>query len=125
MSMIAEKQIVGRWNPDANNAAHQRAERIFSAGIMRAWVPMLHAVILPVVGIFEPADQGKVLFRVITDQQWEVIEKRIDKLFSHKVWDDPSPDSTYQLKVNAVDQIRRYLSSRGLTASWILGINTA
>lgn len=45
MSVIAEKQIAGRWNPDANNAAHQRAERVFGAGAMRAWVPMLRDVI--------------------------------------------------------------------------------
>ena len=121
MSMIAEKQIVGRWNPDANSAAHQRAERVFSAGTMRAWVPMLRDVIAQVLQLYDAADREKVLFRVITDQQWSLIEGRVERLFLHKIWDDPSPDVASQLKVNAVEQVRNFLSSRGLTVNWILG----
>jgi hypothetical protein len=121
MSMIAEKQIAGRWNPDANNAAHQRAEQVFSAGAMRAWVPMLRDVIAQVLQLYDAADREKALFRVISDQQWSLIEGRVDRLFSHKIWDDPSPDVTSQLKINAVEQVRNFLSSRGLTVNWILG----
>jgi hypothetical protein len=121
MSMIAEKQLLGRWNPEANNAAHQRAERIFGAGAMRAWVPMLRDVIAQVLQLYDAADREKVLFRVITDQQWSLIEGRIDRLFAHKIWDDPSPDVVSNLKINAVEQVRNFLSSHGLTVNWILG----
>jgi hypothetical protein len=119
--MIAEKQLLGRWNPEANNAAHQRAERIFGAGAMRAWVPMLRDVIAQVLQLYDAADREKVLFRVITDQQWSLIEGRIDRLFAHKIWDDPSPDVVSNLKINAVEQVRNFLSSHGLTVNWILG----
>ena len=68
MSVIAEKQLTGRWNPEANNAAHQRAERIFSAGAVRAWVPMLHYMIAQVLLLFDKADQEKVFFRLISDR---------------------------------------------------------
>lgn len=121
MSMIAEKQIAGRWNPDADNAAHQRAERVFSAGAMRAWVPMLRDVIAQVLQLYDAADREKVLFRVISDQQWSLIEGRLERLFLHKIWDDPSPDVASQLKINAVEQVRNFLSSRGLTVNWVLG----
>jgi hypothetical protein len=121
MSIIAGKQIAGRWNPDANNAAHQRAERIFGAGAMRAWVPMLRDVIAQVLQLYDAADRQKVLFRAISDQQWSLIEGRVERLFLHKIWDDPNPDVVSQLKVNAVEQIRNFLSSRGLTVNWILG----
>lgn len=121
MSMIAEKQIMARWNPDANNAAHQRAERLFSAGALRAWVPMLRDVIAQVLQLYDAAERQKVLFRVISDEQWNVIEGRLERLFLHKIWDDPNPDVASQFKVNAVEQVRNFLSSRGLTVNWILG----
>ena len=121
MSLIAEKQLVGRWNPDANNAPHQRADRIFTAGTMRAWVPMLKGVIAQVLLLFDDSSRGRVLFRPITDQQWALIEGRLDQLFLHKMWDDPSPDVVAQLKINAVEQVRSFMTSRGLTVNWILG----
>jgi hypothetical protein len=112
MSLIAEKQLLVRWNPDANNAAHQRADRIFAAGTMRAWVPMLKGVIAQVLLLFDDPSRDRVLFRPITDQQWALIEGRVDKLFSHKIWDDPSPDVVAQLKIKAVEQVRNFMASR-------------
>ena len=121
MSMIADKQLAGRWSPDANNAAHQRAERVFGAGVMRAWVPMLRDVIAQVLQLYDAADREKVLFRPISDPQWSLIQGRVDRLFAHKIWDDPNPDVASQLKVNAVEQVRNFLSNRGLTVNWVLG----
>src|SRR5262249_36908086 len=121
MSLIAEKQLVGRWNPDANNAAHQRADRIFTAGTMRAWVPMLKAVIAQVLLLFDDPSRDRVLLRPMTDRQWGRIEGPVEKLFSHKFWEDPSPDVVAQLKTNAVEQVRNFMASRGLTVNWILG----
>jgi len=34
MSVILTNSFPARWNPDADNSAHQRAERIFGAGAM-------------------------------------------------------------------------------------------
>ncbi len=121
MSVIADKQLAGRWNPEANNAAHQRAERIFGAGAMRTWVPMLRDVIAQVLQLYDAADREKVLFRSISDKQWTLIEGRIERLFAHKIWDDPNPDVISQLKINAVEQVRSFLSNQGLTVNWILG----
>jgi hypothetical protein len=121
MSVIADKQLTGRWNPESNDAAHLRAERIFGAGAMRAWVPMLRDVIAQVLQLYDAADRQKVLFRAISDQAWTLIEGRVERLFAHKVWDDPNPDVASQLKVNAVEQVRGFLSGCGLTVNWILG----
>jgi len=121
MSLVAKKQIVGNWNPEANNAAHQRAERIFGAGAMRAWVPMLRDVVAQVLQLYDAADRQRVLFRTISEPQWALIEGRVERLFTHKVWDDTSPDVVSQLKVNAAEQIRTFLQSRRLTVNWILG----
>ena len=121
MSLVAEKQLLRKWNPEANNDGHQRAERIFGAGAMRAWVPMLRDVVAQVLQLYDGGERKKVLFRSITDQQWGQIEGRLDKLFSHKIWDDINPDVVGNLKINAVDQVRSFLSQHGLTVTWVLG----
>lgn len=123
MSMIAKKQISGKWNPDADNASHKKAERIFSAGSMRAWVPMLRDVIAQVLHLYDTADKQRIFFRVITDQQWDLIEGRLDRLFLHKIWEDSNPDVVSQFKVNASEQVRKFMSSHGLTVNWVLGGN--
>lgn len=121
LSLIADEQLVDRWNPDAGNAAHRRAERIFGAGAMRAWVPMLRDVVAQVLGLYDEVDRGRILFRVIDDQHWSRIESRIDRLFSHKLWDDPNPEVAAQLKVNEVELVRMFMANQGLTVNWVLG----
>jgi len=107
--------------PSSGECHDQRADRIFTAGTMRAWVPMLKGVIAQVLLLFDDPSRDRVLFRPITDQQWALIEGRVDKLFCHKIWDDPSPDVVAQLKINAVEQVRNFMASRGLTVNWVLG----
>ena len=121
LSFVSEKQLIGRWNPEANNAAHQKAERIFGAGALRAWVPMLRDVIAQVLHLFDATDRGKVLFREITETQWGLIDGRLDRLFSHKIWEDPNPDVAAQLKINAVESVRAFMTNQGLTVTWVLG----
>jgi hypothetical protein len=121
LSIIADKQLIGKWNPDANNAAHKRAERIFGAGAMRTWVPMLRDVVAQLLHLFDEVDREKLLFRQISEQQWSLIESRLEKFFSHKIWDDPNPDVASQLKINAVEQVRNFMAGRGLTVNWVLG----
>jgi hypothetical protein len=121
LTLVAEKQLIGRWNPEAGNAAHTKAERIFSAGAMRAWVPMLRDVVAQVLQLYGELDRKTVLFRQINDQQWAIVEERVDRLFMHRIWEDPNPEVTAQLKVNAVEQVRSFMLGHGLTVNWVLG----
>jgi hypothetical protein len=121
LSSVADKQLVGCWNPDADSAAHKRAERIFGAGSMRAWVPMLRDVIAQALQLYDTKDRKKVLFRAINEDDWQKIEGRIDRLFSHKLWEDPSPEVEAQLKVNAAEQVRSFMLGKGLTVNWVFG----
>jgi hypothetical protein len=82
---------------------------------------MLKTVIAQVLQIYDEAEREKVLFRQISDQQWNLIDGRVERLFMHKVWDDPNPEVANQLKVNAVEQVRSFLAAQGLTANWVLG----
>jgi hypothetical protein len=53
--------------------------------------------------LFDATEREKVLFRVISDQQWTLIEGRAQRLFDHKIWDDPNPDGHFSTQ----DQRRR------------------
>lgn len=78
-------------------------------------------VIAQVIQLYYAPDREQLLFRVITDQQWSLIESRVDRLFSHKIWDNPNPEVASQLKLNLVEQVRNFLTARHLTVNWILG----
>jgi hypothetical protein len=121
LSIIAQKLLIGRWDPAANNAAHQKAERMFGAGTVRAWCPMLRDVVAQVLQLYDAADRPKILFRKINDDQWHLIAGRIDRMASHKIWEDPNPDVALQLKANAAEEVREFLGRQGLTVNWILG----
>ena len=121
LSLIAENLLVGKWNPEANNAAHQKADRIFGAGALRAWCPMLRDVVAQVLQLYDATEREKVLFRKVDEDQWQTIEGRIRRMFSHKIWEDPSPDVSAQLKINAAEQVREFLGKNGLTVLWVLG----
>jgi hypothetical protein len=82
---------------------------------------MLKGATAQILLLFDDVSRDRVLFRSISDQHWGIIEGRVDKMFSHKIWDDPSPDVVAQLKINAAEQVRSFMASRGLTVNWILG----
>ena len=88
---------------------------------MRAWVPMLRDVIAQVLQLYDAADRERVIFRSISDRQWGLIEGRVVRLFSHRIWDDPNEEVVSKLKVNAAEQIRGLLASQGLTVRLDIG----
>jgi hypothetical protein len=61
-----------------------RCKVLGGAGAMRAGVPMLRDVIPPVLLLFDAGERDKVLFRIVSDQQWTLIEGRVQRLFDHK-----------------------------------------
>lgn len=52
-----------------------------------------------------------------------VIEKLLDRLFSHKVWEDPDPQLN-DLRYDNADRAKELLRKFGLTPTWILGAET-
>ncbi len=82
---------------------------------------MFHNVIAQVLHLYDHPDREKVLFRKISDMQWQLIEGRFDRMISHKIWEDPNPDIALQFKANVAEDIREFLNRKGLTANWILG----
>jgi DNA primase len=61
------------------------------------------------------------LFRKLGEGDWQTVEGRVERIFSHRVWEDPNPDTSAQLKINAAEQVREFLNRNGLTVHWVLG----
>jgi hypothetical protein len=121
LNLLTQETLAGHWNPELDNSAHKTSARIYAAGSMRAWVPLLRDVVAQILKIFDEDERRRVLFREINDEDFTLIHGRIKRLFTHKVWRDPDPDVDSNLRINNADHVKRFLKDRGLTSNWVLG----
>lgn len=119
-NLIVKLALAERWAPERNDAAHQKADRLFSAGALRAWVPFLRDAIAPGLQLFDAEDRGRLFYRDLNDSDWAVIERLVARLLSHKVWEDPDP-ALKDLRYDDAERAKDMLRQGGLTTNWILG----
>jgi len=123
LNLIVDTTLTGRWNPEAKNAAHRTAERIYAAGALRAWIPMLRAVIARALNLIDDEERKKVFFRQIDEPTFaQVIDPLVSRLFSHKIWSDPDPEIDANLRVNNPEHVKQFFKTKGLSAEWLFGI---
>ena len=72
--------------------AHKKAERIFSAGAIRAWTILLKDSINQHLRHYSDDKRAKFFYRHIQDEEFVYFRKFVTRVFSHKLWDDPDPD---------------------------------
>lgn len=120
LNAITVRSLNDRWAPERNDAGHKKAARLYSAGALRAWVPFLRDAIAPALQLFDTEDRERLLYRTLEDSQFAVIEKLLDRLFSHKVWEDPDPELK-DLRYDNAERAKEMLRKCGLTPTWILG----
>jgi hypothetical protein len=123
LNAITERSLDGRWAPDRNDAAHKKAARLYSAGALRAWVPFLKDAIAPALQLFDTEDRARLFYRPLDEAQFVVVGTLLDRLFSHKVWEDPDPELK-DLRYDNADRAKEMLRSSGLTPTWLLGAET-
>lgn len=119
-NLVVEKALVDRWDPDRGDGAHRKADRLFSAGALRAWVPFLRDSIAPGLQLFDQEDRARLFYRELSDEDWSVIERLLGRLLSHKIWEDPDP-SLNDLKYDDAERAKGILKEAGLSTNWILG----
>ena len=117
---IVDKALDGKWNPELGDAAHKKAARLFSAGALRAWVPFLNDAVAPALRLFQSEERRRIFYRALEPSDREAIEGLIDKLLSHKVWEDPDPGLN-DLRYDNAERAKGMLAEAGLTPNWILG----
>jgi hypothetical protein len=122
LNTIVTESLRDRWAPERDDAAHKKAARLWSAGALRAWVPFLRDAIAPAVRVFDTEERRRLLYRELSDDDFQRISGLVTRLFSHKVWEDPDPD-LHELRYDDAERAKDMLRKNGLTPNWILGGN--
>jgi hypothetical protein len=125
MTIIAEEGLIDRWSPERADAVHQRTERIFSAGAIRAWVRILRDVLYSDLRLYlkGPEEAQRVLYRGLTDEQFALIGRFVRRMFAHSVWDAPDTgdqDISRRLTKDDDTTAMSLLRERGLVTEWVL-----
>lgn len=125
MNIIAEQGLEGKWTPERHDATHRKAERIFSAGAVRAWVILLRDVINQHLRHYTDEERRRFFYRRIPDNEFDFFKQFVRKIFSHKIWDDPDPSGeiTARLARDDATTARNLFEDRGLTVQWVLGVS--
>ena len=123
MNVIAEEGLEGRWDPERADAAHLKAERIFSAGAVRAWVILLRDTINVHLKQFDQEGQRRFFYRVIPDTEFDYLRQFVKKVFNHKLWVDPDPSGEIAARLAKDDATtaKSLFNERELTVLWVLG----
>jgi hypothetical protein len=120
INLIVTRVLADKWAPERKDAAHTKAARVFSAGALRAWVPFLRDALAPALQVFEQEERRRLLYRPLGDEDFANAERLVERLFSHKVWEDPDPELN-DLRYDNVERAKEMLRRWGLTPNWILG----
>jgi hypothetical protein len=117
---VVELALADRWAPERDDAAHRKAARQFSAGALRAWVPFLRDAMAPGLQLFDQEDRSRLMYRELSERDFDVVRRLLSRLLSHKVWEDPSPELN-DLRYDNAERAKDILRQLGLTPNWILG----
>lgn len=125
MSIIAEEGLTDRWSPERADAVHQRTERIFSAGAVRAWARILRDVLNAYLQLYlkGPEEAQRVLYRQLTDEHFDWTRRFVRQIFAHPVWDAPdtsAQDISRSLTKDDDATAMSLLKERGLVTEWVL-----
>lgn len=121
INILTQETLENKWNPDTKDNWYHVAERIYSAGSLKAWTGMLRDVVAQIIGLYDEQERRKILLREIHEDKWDIVRGRIKRLFEHKIWTDPSPEVDNNLRVNNETHVREFFKQRELTINWILG----
>jgi len=122
MTIIAEEGLEDKWAPERDDTAHKKAERIFSAGAIRAWTILLRDTINAHLKHY--TDKQRILFfyRFIPDEEFNYFRQFVKKIFGHKIWEDPDPSGEIEARLAKDDTTtaKTLFDEKGLTAQWVI-----
>lgn len=123
MNIIAEEGLEGRWNPDRNDSTHRKAERIFSAGAVRAWAVLLKDAINTHLRHYTDDERRRFFYRNVDDDEFNYFRQFVQKIFSHQIWDDPDPSGEIVARLARDDATtaKSLFEEKDLTVQWVLG----
>jgi len=123
MNIIAEEGLENKWGPERADAAHDKAERIFGAGAVRAWVILLKDAINIHLKHYTDEERKRFFYRDIPDAEFNYFTLFVQKIFNHKIWDDPDPSGEIAARLAKDDATtaKSLFEEKGLIVQWVLG----
>ncbi len=123
MNIIAEGGLENKWNPERADAEHKKSERIFGAGAVRAWVILLRDAINIHLKHYTNEERNRFFYRHIPDNEFNYFKQFIEKIFTHKIWNDPDPSGEIAARLAKDDATtaKSLFDEKGLTVQWVLG----
>lgn len=94
LTIIANEVFVDKWNPNRDDSVHRKAERLSKAGSLRAWSKLVREVMFHVLQLWNHggiAEANRVLYRSISNEQFDLLEKVVARIFSHPIWEEADP----------------------------------
>ena len=124
LNIVAEEGLDGKWSPERNDAAHRRAERMFSAGAVRAWAVLLRDAINQHLHHYTDEQHRRFFYCSIADEEFVYFRSFARKVFDHKLWDEPDPTGEISARLAKDDAAtsRSLFDEKGLTVQWLLGL---
>ena len=124
MTIIAEEGLVDKWAPERADAAHKKAERIFSAGAIRAWSILLRDTINAHLRNYTDEQRAHFFYRFIPDEEFKYFRQFTKKIFEHKIWDDPDPSGEIAARLAKDDATtaKSLFDEKELNVQWVLGV---
>jgi hypothetical protein len=123
MNIITEEGLDGRWAPERNDNTHRKAERVFGAGAVRAWVILLKNAIDIHLKHYTDDERCRFFYQRIPDGEFEYFRRFVKRLFAHKIWDDPDPSGEIAARLAKDDATtaKSLFEEKGISVQWILG----
>ncbi|MDD5659161.1 MAG: HNH endonuclease [Actinomycetota bacterium] len=120
LNMIANHTLTDKWDPDKNDENHRKSERIYLSGSFKAWTGILKDAVAAVLELFDENDRKEIFLREISNDDWESIENCMEVMFNRNVWHDGTQENYNTLRLSNENQVRKYLSRRGLSVNDML-----
>lgn len=124
LNILSNQILEDKWKPSEDNETHKKAERIFRPGAIMSWLPMLRDVIYNKLDLINPEEANQILFRNIPEDKWVLIEKFVERMFSHQIWSDRDTNIEVTFGNKNKEYTKDLFEKKGFTTQWILGINT-
>lgn len=123
LNILADKILINKWNPNASDEEHKKAERIFRPGAIMVWFPMLRDIVFNKLDLVRPDESKQIFFRNIPNEKWNVIELFVEKMFNNKIWLERDTNIDVVLGNKKAVYTKKLYADKGFSTEWVLGIN--
>ncbi|MCE5330227.1 HNH endonuclease, partial [bacterium] len=117
LNIITKYTLKDKWDPDKNDENHKISERIYLFGSFKAWAGILKDVIATILELFDENERKEIFLRETSDDRWESIEDCVALMFDRRIWQDDSQENYNMLRLSNENQVRKYLSRRGISVN--------